>query len=84
MNMKDIDSIRNEVVRFVESRVKELQMLEKRGKEPGAEEVACVCEQILEFWRTHLGAELTAITYFTIFKGLMDISLLSTDVRESF
>lgn len=53
MNMKDIDSIRDEVVRFVESRVKELQMLEKRGKEPGAEEVACVCEQILEFWRAH-------------------------------
>lgn len=53
MNMKDIDSIRNEVMRFVKSRVKELQMLEKRGKEPGAEEVACVCEQILEFWCAH-------------------------------
>lgn len=37
----------------MKSRVKELQMLEKRGKEPGAEEVACVCEQILEFWRAH-------------------------------
>lgn len=41
-------------MRFVKSRVKELQLLEKRGiKEPGAEEMACVCEQILEFWRAH-------------------------------
>lgn len=51
--MSDTNFIKGEVMRFVKSRVKELQLLEKRGTEPGAEEVACVCEQILEFWRAH-------------------------------
>ena len=44
--MSGTNFIKGEVMRFVKSRVKELQLLEKRGTEPGAEEVACVCEQI--------------------------------------
>lgn len=34
---------------FVESRVEELLLQEKNGKEPDAEEVACMCGQLLVF-----------------------------------